>query len=59
MEVIQLVAKGLRNKEIGSVLGLSEETIKVHVKNILAKFQVTDRTAAVNIAHQRGIIQIG
>lgn len=57
-EVIKLIAKGLRNKEIAYVLGISEQTAKVHVKSILAKFGVTDRTAAVNIALQRGIIHM-
>ena len=59
LEVMQLVAKGLRNKQIASVLDLSEETVKVHIKKILSKFKVTDRTAAVQIAVQRGIVHIG
>jgi len=58
LEVLELVSQGLRNKEIAAVLGLSESTVQVHVKNILAKFQVNDRTAAVNVALRRGIIHI-
>jgi two-component system, NarL family, response regulator len=58
-EVLQLVAEGLRNKEIATVLQISEATVKVHIKNILAKFTVNDRSAAVNVALRRGIIHIG
>lgn len=57
-EVIELVAQGLRNKEIAAALGISEETVQVHVKNILAKLKVNDRTAALNVALRRGIIHI-
>jgi DNA-binding NarL/FixJ family response regulator len=58
VEVLQLLAKGLRNKEIAATLGITHETAKVHVKNILARFGVNDRMAAVNIALQRGIIHV-
>jgi two-component system NarL family response regulator len=58
IDVLELVAEGLRNKEIASSLGLSETTIQVHVKNILSKLAVNDRTAAVNVALRRGIIHI-
>jgi DNA-binding NarL/FixJ family response regulator len=58
IEVLQLVALGLRNKEVGAELGVSNETIKVHVKNILAKLGVNDRTAAIKVARQRGIIHV-
>jgi DNA-binding NarL/FixJ family response regulator len=58
IEVLELVSQGLRNKEIATVLDLSEMTVQVHVKNILVKFQVNDRMAAVNIALRRGIIHI-
>lgn len=56
--VLELVAKGLRNKEIGAQLGISEETAQGHVKNILSKLQVHDRTEAVTVALRRGIIHI-
>jgi DNA-binding NarL/FixJ family response regulator len=58
IEVLGLIAKGMRNREIGSILGISNETTKVHVKNILAKLNVVDRTAAVNVGLQRGIIHL-
>lgn len=58
VQVIELVAQGMRNREIAAALGISEETAQVHVKNILAKFDVNDRTAAVNVALRRGIIHI-
>ncbi len=59
LSVLALVSQGLRNKEIAGRLDLSETTVQVHVKNILAKLHVNDRTAAVNVALRRGIIHIG
>lgn len=59
VEVLELVYRGRRNKEIAAVLLISEETVRVHLKNIFAKLDVTDRTAAVNVALRRGIIHIG
>jgi DNA-binding NarL/FixJ family response regulator len=59
IEVLQLVSLGLRNKEIGAVLGVAEDTARVHVKNILAKLHVNDRTAAVNVGIRRGFIRLG
>jgi DNA-binding NarL/FixJ family response regulator len=53
-----LIAEGNANKEIAGKLSLSEETIKGHVKNILAKLGVNDRTHAVAIALKRGIIDL-
>lgn len=58
MDVIELVTQGLRNKEIGASLGISEGTVQVHVKSIFAKLGVNDRTAAVKIALRRGIVHI-
>src|SRR5882757_3823878 len=57
-QVLELVALGMRNKEIAAALAITEETTQVHLKNILAKLEVKDRTAAVNVALRRGIIQI-
>lgn len=57
-QVLQLVATGLRNKEIAGALSLSEDTVKLHVKSILGKLKVHDRTAAVRLALQRGIIHL-
>ena len=58
IDVVRLIAEGLRNKEIAVALGITEETAKVHVKNILAKLSVSDRAAVVSIALRRGIIHI-
>ncbi len=56
-EVLELVAKGLSNKEVGSTLFVSEDTVKSHLKRIYVKLEVTDRTEAVLVAIQRGIIR--
>lgn len=58
IQVIELVSEGMRNKEIAGALGISEETVQVHVKNILSKFHVQDRSAAIRVALRRGIIHI-
>jgi DNA-binding NarL/FixJ family response regulator len=58
VEVLRLAAKGLRNRDIARVLGRTEETVKVHLKHIMAKLEVEDRTEAVTIALQRGIIHL-
>jgi two-component system, NarL family, response regulator len=57
-EVVKLIADGLRNKEIAAALHISEETVQGHVKNILAKLGVNDRTRAAIVAAQRGIIHL-
>jgi DNA-binding NarL/FixJ family response regulator len=57
-DVVHLIAKGMRNKEIAVALGITEETAKVHVKNILAKLNVNDRSAVVAVAVRRGILHI-
>jgi DNA-binding NarL/FixJ family response regulator len=58
LEVLELVARGLRNSEIARLLSISEGTTKIHVKRILHKLDVSDRTEAVTIALQRGIIHL-
>lgn len=58
IEVIRLVADGLRNKEIAAALHISEETVQGHMKNILSKLGVNDRTRAAIVATQRGIIHL-
>jgi two-component system NarL family response regulator len=58
IEVLQLVAGGLRNKQIGHRLGVSEATVNAHVKHILDKLYASDRTHAVTIALRRGIIRL-
>src|SRR5829696_3897038 len=57
-EVLQLVADGLRNKEIALVIGRSNETVKDHLQSILQKLGARDRTQAVTLALQRGIIRL-
>ncbi len=58
VEVLRELAKGLANKEIADVLVISEHTAKDHLKNILGKLRVADRTEAVTAAIQRGIIHL-
>jgi DNA-binding NarL/FixJ family response regulator len=56
LQVLNELAKGLANKQIADSLKITEHTVKDHVKNILAKLRVADRTEAVAVAVQRGII---
>jgi DNA-binding NarL/FixJ family response regulator len=56
--VLRHIAKGHSNKEIASLLGLTEGTVKVHVTNILAKLDVAARTEALVVAVRRGLIDI-
>ena len=58
LEILRLVAKGLSNPDIGAVIGRAEGTVKVHVKNILSKLEVLDRTEAVTSALRRGFIRL-
>lgn len=58
LEVLALMATGKRNKEIAAALSIAEDTVKMHVRNILSKLQVSDRTEAVTIALRRGIIHL-
>jgi DNA-binding NarL/FixJ family response regulator len=58
IEVLSLVAEGMRNREIGLALGITEETVQVHVKHILQKLDVKDRSAAITVGLRRGIIHI-
>jgi DNA-binding NarL/FixJ family response regulator len=58
LEVLSLMAGGKRNKEIAGDLSIAEDTVKMHVRNILSKLQVSDRTEAVTIALRRGIIHL-
>jgi len=57
-EVICLMASGLTNAQIAERIGRAEETVKVHVKNILQKLDVRDRTEAVAVAARRGFIRL-
>jgi DNA-binding NarL/FixJ family response regulator len=58
MQVLNQLAKGLANKQIADALHITEYTVKDHLKNILAKLRVADRTEAVTVALQRGIIHL-
>ncbi len=57
LEVLQRVAAGHSNREIGAMLSVTEDTIKARLKTILAKLGARDRTHAVTIAIRRGLIQ--
>jgi len=59
MEVLNYAATGHSNRRIAERLDISEETVKAHMKNVLAKLSANDRTHAVTIALKRGIITIG
>ena len=59
IDVLRLIAGGNANKEIAAQLSLTEETVKGHVKNILAKLGAKDRTHAVTIGLKRGIFRSG
>ena len=58
LRVLHELAKGLANKQIAEVLNITEHTTKSYLKNILAKLRVADRTEAVTIAIQRGLIRL-
>jgi DNA-binding NarL/FixJ family response regulator len=56
LEVLVLVARGQRNREIAAAIGRTEETVKIHVRSVLAKLGASTRTEAVAIATARGIL---
>jgi DNA-binding NarL/FixJ family response regulator len=58
IEILELVCKGLTNKEIASALQLSQFTVRNHLNNITSKLEVTDRTEAAFVAIQTGIVSI-
>jgi DNA-binding NarL/FixJ family response regulator len=58
IEVLKLIGGGNANKEIAALLSITEETVKGHVRNILAKLGANDRTHAVTIGLKRGIIDL-
>jgi two-component system, NarL family, response regulator len=59
VEVLRLLVGGRRNREIAVALDITEGTVKLHVSSILGKLGVADRTEAVTVALQRGIVQLG
>src|SRR5262245_51957607 len=58
IDVLRLIAAGNANKNIADQLAIGEATVKAHVSNILSKLSANDRTHAVTIALQRGIIEL-
>ena len=58
LQVIELLSQGMRNKEIAVALGISEETVQVHLRNIYLKLNVNDRTAVLAVAVRRGLIHL-
>jgi DNA-binding NarL/FixJ family response regulator len=56
--VLQLIVRGRRNQEIAEALGITHGTVKTHVANILVKLGAGDRTQAVSLALQRGIVHV-
>jgi DNA-binding NarL/FixJ family response regulator len=58
IDVLRLVAQGASNKEIARYLHISEATVKSHLLHIFSKLEVNDRTQAVTVAIQRGIVKI-
>jgi two-component system NarL family response regulator len=58
VQVLSLIVRGLPNKQIAYTLNIAEHTVKNHVKNILSKLGVQDRTQAATAAIQRGIIHL-
>ncbi|MBC8167139.1 MAG: response regulator transcription factor, partial [Bryobacteraceae bacterium] len=57
-QVLQLVAKGLTNKEIGRAFGISDNTARNHVNSIIDKLDVSDRTEAATIAIRQGLVSM-
>ena len=57
LEVLGGVARGLSNSEIGAELFIAEATVKTHLLRVFTKLGVTDRTRAVTVALQRGLIR--
>lgn len=55
LEVLQLLAAGHRNRTIASSMGISENTVKFHVRNLFKKLDVGSRTEAIALAHSRGM----
>src|SRR5919197_2570284 len=58
LDVLRLLVGGKRNREIASALDITEGTVKLHVSSILGKLDVADRTEAVTVALQRGLVRL-
>ncbi len=58
LEVLNMLARGLTNKQIGRALDISDNTVRNHVNSIIEKLEVSDRTEAATTAIHRGIIEV-
>jgi DNA-binding NarL/FixJ family response regulator len=58
LEVLESLAKGMSNRQVGEHLGIAEKTVRIHVSHVLEKLGAADRTQAVIIAFQRGIVHL-
>jgi len=58
VDVVRLIARGMRNKEIAMALGVAEDTAKAHVRHVMAKLGVHDRSAVIGAAVHRGILHL-
>ena len=58
LEILALVARGKSNKDVAKTLHISEATVKTHLIHTFSKLGVDDRTAAVTVALERGILQL-
>lgn len=58
LQVLELIARGYGNKQIGTTLGLSEDTVKGHMRSIMEKLGANNRTHAVTIGIERGFLEI-
>ena len=59
LEILQLVARGMKNHEIAEVLLISENTVRNHVVSVLEKLGVRDRSEAIAVALQQGLVRLG
>lgn len=57
-KILQMIVPGKSNKEIAYLLGVTENTVKTHIKNIFDKLGVSDRTTAATLAIKRGLVRV-
>ena len=58
MDILQLIVKGLSNRQVGDTLGITEGTVKWHVNLSLSRLNVRDRTQPAVTALKRGIVEL-
>jgi DNA-binding NarL/FixJ family response regulator len=58
LEILQLIANGLKNREIAEALSISENTVRNHVNNLMEKLDSRDRTEAVTMAVRQGVVRL-